>query len=230
MPASYIVRNPNFADDVIKYMGLEDSVDKVRRDIERTNRNNPLSPEQINSGEPTLKERLNALIDRIEFIGHLDLLSKTARDFNYFIGGQEITGVQWDIRSLRIYLAITCIDIFCEPSNHRTHFENVFSEAPETIKNKLQNDLVLLTPDSANGSLKEIGIFFYNVRNYYTHSGRRFHINYDIPRAQLVKFKSGSIKHKKDHKLYVEKDINLIELIQSLALHVAKRRFGWAVD
>ena len=71
----YTVFNPNFGEDVIKFMGLRSSAKRVRDDIKRINESNPLTPEQIESGELTLCERLNALIDRVEFIGHLQLVS-----------------------------------------------------------------------------------------------------------------------------------------------------------
>ncbi len=229
----YTVFNPNFNYDVIKFMDLQCTAEQVSHDIELADQNSPLSPEQIKSGELTLKERLNALIDRVEFIGHLDLVKNAAGASGYVLLGQEVTGIQWDIKALRLYLALTCIDIFFEHAkgtNHRSHFEASFSGAPETIKRSL---LSLYKPDDTRKpddtcKLKEIGLFFYNVRNYYTHSGKRFHIKEDIPIDQLTTFKSGSMKQKKEQQLFVAKDVKLVELIQSLALHVAKRRFGWA--
>lgn len=67
----YTVFNPSFYGDVVKFMDLQCTVEQVRLDIDRVDQGSPLTPEQIESGELTLKERLNALIDRVEFIGHL---------------------------------------------------------------------------------------------------------------------------------------------------------------
>ena len=66
--------------------------------------------------------------------------------------------------------------------------------------------------------------------NYYTHSGRRFHIEEGIPLDQLAAFKSGTKKHQEEQHINVAQGVNLVELVQSLALDMAKRRFGWATD
>ena len=227
----YTVVNPNFVEDVIKFMDLPSTV-QVRRDIERADQKSPLSDEQVESGELTLKERLNALINRVEFIGHLGLVAKVANESDYVLLGQEVKGIQWDIKALRLYLALTCIDIFCEKGELKSYFKEVFSGTftSEAIKRRLRSSLHLRKADDTEGTLGEIGHFFYSVRNYYTHSGKRFHIKEDIPLTQLATFKSGTKQHKEDQHLGVKEGVKLVELIQSLGLDAAKRRFGWGTD
>jgi len=226
----YTVFNPNFGEDVIKFMGLRSSAKRVRDDIKRINESNPLTPEQIESGELTLCERLNALIDRVEFIGHLQLVSDATSRSGYVLMGHEVNGIQWDIHALRLYLALTCIDIFYDKLNHKSHFEAVFSDASEALKTRIQSGVSLLKADGTNGSLKDIGLFFYNVRNYYTHAGKRFHIVEDALLSQEATFTAGSKKYKEEQTLVVAKGVELVDLIQSLALDVAKRRFNWVKE
>jgi hypothetical protein len=226
----YTVFNPNFAEDVVKFMGLQSSAARVLEDIERSERSDPLTIEQIESGELTLRERLNALIDRVEFIGHLQLVADAALASGCVLLGQEVNGIQWDIKALRLYLALTCIDIFCDKSDHKSHFEAVFSGAPEALKTRIQSSVFLFKADGTKGTLEEVGLFFYNVRNYYTHAGKRFHIKEGVPLAQVTTFTAGSKRHKEEQTLVVAEGLELVGLIQSLALDVAKRRFNWEAE
>lgn len=222
----YKVSNDKFDIDVIKFMDLTCTKDEVRGKIDSVEQNNPLTPEEVSPGEPTLKERLITL----EFIGHLDLVARCASASNNELLGQEVIGIQYDIKALRLYLALTCIDIFCRQTTHHEHFITVFSNAPEHIKSMIESSLYLYKQDGTEGSLEEIGLFFYNVRNNYTHFGKRLHILEEIPLSQMTRLKAGTRNNKEDQKLRIAKGVKSVDLILSLALHEAKKCFGWAVE
>lgn len=226
----YTVFNCDFYKDVNKFLDLQLTEKEVQNHIDKISGENPLTEEQIKAGELTLKERLNALIDRIEFIGHLELVSDLAVKSNFVFLGQEVRGIHWDIRSLRLYLALTCIDIFCEQGDHREHFETVFSQVSNRTKKIIDNSLFLTKPDGTKCTQREIGLFFSNVRNYYTHSGKRFHIMEECPLSQENLFMSGSKKNKAVQCLVIADGTSLVDLLIGIAIDTAKRRFGWNTE
>lgn len=226
----YRVFNPDFHKDVIRFMGLTSTEDEVERQVKDIDDANPLTRAQLASGELSLKARLNALMDRIEFIHHLELVSRYAIESKFVILGEEVRGIHWDIDAQRLYLALTCIDIFCERTNHRDQFERAFADVTGQDATILSTHIALKKADGTTGSLKDIGLFFYNVRNFYTHSGRRYHIVANSFIAQEQSFTSGSKRSKETQTLIVSGNVNVIDMITRIAVNIAKRRFGWATS
>lgn len=220
----YTVFNSNFYSDVVRFMELRCSEEEAKKHIEAVDTANQLSEGQ------SLKERLNAFIDRIEFISHLSLISKFAVQSEFTVLGQEVNGIHWDIKALRLYLALTCIDIFCNQDAHKSYFENAFKELTGSTAKLIRNSLTLRKTDGTTGNNEELGLFFYNVRNFYTHTGRRFHILEDTTLQQANKFLSGTIRNKEEQYLIVEKGINLIDILLRVAISIAKQRFNWQLD
>lgn len=93
--------NPDLIPDTIKFFKLKMSPNDLKSKI------NEYSNEKI-----TNKEKLETIIDRIEFIQHLEIMSKYAEKNNFKIESDEVVGINNDILALRIYLSLTCIDIF----------------------------------------------------------------------------------------------------------------------
>lgn len=172
----YTVFNPDFYMDVVRLMGLSCIEAEARKHIESIDAANPLDAAQLQAGDLSLKQRLYALVDRVEFIKHLELVSRFAVQSKFVILNEEVRGIHWDIKALRLYLALTCIDIFCESDNHRAHFEAVFSGLTGEVAKLVSDNLSLKKPAGTTANMEEMGLFFYNVRNFYTHAGRRFHI------------------------------------------------------
>lgn len=94
------VWNPNFFDDLIVY---------IKPDVSKTDLVNILKA--INDISPTTYEKLETLVDRIEFVKHLKIVKKHAKNEKFIFQGEEINGINWDIDALRLYLSLTCIDI-----------------------------------------------------------------------------------------------------------------------
>ena len=94
------VQNPNFIDDLAKYLSLGISKDRLIAVLEN-----------ISKSQITLREKLETLVDRIEFIEHLKLVKEVAQKNRYLLNNREVVGIDWDIDALRLYLALTCIDI-----------------------------------------------------------------------------------------------------------------------
>lgn len=223
----YTVFNPNFYEDVLRFMKLQCTKEEIEVQINSVNATHPLSAAQIEAGGLSLKEKLNALIDRVEFTHHLEIVSRFAVQSNFDILGQEVRGIHWDIGVLRLYLALTCIDVFCEAGSHREQFERAFSDATGDIATTIETKLWLQKGDGTKGSKADIGLFFYNVRNFYTHMGKRFHILENCSFRQEQSFASGSMKHKTEQTLMLDEGVNLVDLIMQVALGVARRQFGW---
>jgi hypothetical protein len=94
------VWNPDFIPDLLRLMNIamsESELASVLKFIEKQT--------------PTTYEKLQTLIDRIEFIGHLSVVGAEAKRQGYSFEGSEVRGIGWDITALRIYLSLTCIDI-----------------------------------------------------------------------------------------------------------------------
>jgi hypothetical protein len=179
------------------------------------------------TGALTAKEKLNVFIDRIEFIHHLKLVSDFAVQSHFRILGQEVRGIQWDIKALRVYLSLTCIDIFHSSGDHKTHFENVFLNTSDEIKAKLKHGMRILSSAGMTDDLRELATFFYDIRNYYTHAGKRFHVLEGIPVAQMQDFPVGTQKHKETKTLLIADGFSLIDCILEVATYEALKLFEW---
>jgi hypothetical protein len=227
---NYQVFNPNFASDVIKFLRLEGSHQQVLDRIIEVNNANPLSTEQIEAGVLNLREKLEAFIDRLEFIGHLDLVSRYVQQEKFILMGQEVQGLHWDINSLRLYLALTCVDIFVDTEQHRDYFERLLCNTSTELQDIIMHNVKV--PDSTQNipdTLQKIGLYLYSIRNYYTHAGKRFHLftpqNKDI--AQIQKFPVGSLKHKQLTDINLAPGFNLTDFILEVVKYDVKRRFNW---
>ena len=94
------VWNSNFFNDLVDYIEPSFSKDELNRILLH-----------VKSKSPTTYEKLETLIDRFEFVGHLDLVKQQVKHEDFIFRGKEIVGIDWDIDALRLYLALTCIDI-----------------------------------------------------------------------------------------------------------------------
>lgn len=94
------VSNPNFVEDLMRFICPQMDQEQVHSVLER-----------IREKSPTMYEKLETLTDRIEFVGHLEVIKAEASRQEFRFGSSEIRGVHWDIDALRLYLALTCVDI-----------------------------------------------------------------------------------------------------------------------
>ena len=225
---NYTVYNPNFYSDVIRYLRLTQSKDDVSKQIETISERYGLTSEEKESGELTMKEKLTVFIDRVEFIQHLRLVSDFVVQSRFRILGQEVNGLHWDIHALNVYLALTCIDIFYRKAiTHKTHFENILLNTSNEIKDRLTKNVAVESATGVTSDLKEIAEYLYSIRNYYTHSGKRFHV---IPTGELIQFQSfpvGSQKHKEMKIVRLGEGFNLTDCILEIVIYEVKRLFEW---
>ena len=93
------VSNPNFIEDLMRMLSLsnKDSVEECLGIIK--------------DASVTTYEKLITLVDRIEFIEHLNIVKKHCQDNYYTLSDKKVIGIKEDIEPLQIYLALTCIDI-----------------------------------------------------------------------------------------------------------------------
>jgi len=69
-------------------------------------------------------KKIDAFIDRIKFIRNLNIICSICEENEYSLNGHEVEGIKSDIRPLQLYLALTCVDIFC----NNTYFINWLEE------------------------------------------------------------------------------------------------------
>ena len=96
-----IVYNPDLLQDTISILNLEMSLDDLRVKLD-----------ELREQKPTSVEKLSTLIDRIEFIYHLSVVSQHVEHHAFCFDEVEVVGVDHDIAALRLYLSLTCVDIF----------------------------------------------------------------------------------------------------------------------
>ena len=127
--------------------------------------------------------------------------------------------------SLKLYLSLTCIDIFYEANNHKEHFENVFSSISTTLSTLLENNLRII--ENGNDVIDKIKFaeFFYNIRNSYTHAGIRFHSDGTSKYTLVQKFIVGTAKNKSIKELQIEKGFDLVDFIIKVSIDNAKKKF-----
>lgn len=223
MMRDYTVFNPNFLQDVIKFLGLEMSEEKTEKQIKVIDSKYSLTEEQNKAGELTINEKLRVFIDRIEFINHLELIKRNVIESEFIVLGQEVEGIHWDINALRLYLSLTCLDIFLMDGSHKKRFEDILINSSTEIKSKLLGNVKIVYKDNVSTDLKEISEFLYSIRNYYTHTGKRFHIVEDVPFVQIQEFLSGTMKNKEVKSLLINSGFNLIECILEIAIYDVKK-------
>jgi hypothetical protein len=169
-----IVKNPNLVVDMIEYLKLqmaEEGLQKILDGMEQS--------------DPEDYHRLNVFMDRVEFIEHLnsivDLLASLTEPFTWVDQDsvrKEVRGVENDIESLRLYLALTCVDIYSDKASGVTdRFRRAFDNAPSEVINELQNHLRV----DGSTDLSSIVEALYSIRNSYTHDGLRFHHMSNLP-------------------------------------------------
>lgn len=98
--------NPNIVTDIQKILKTTKSVEEIISVLDG------LEPKQYN--------QLSVFLDRIEFINHLKLIECYFEENQYMLNGNEFNGIDNDLKSLKIYLSLTCIDIL---SNRYQSFE-----------------------------------------------------------------------------------------------------------
>ena len=227
MKIEQIVENPQFLTDIKDFFELTISTDEINRTITNKVAQNPLTTEEQNAGVLGLDLKLNTFIDRIEFIKHLKVLVENAKNQDFIIEGQEVVGVDWDISALRLYLSLTCIDIFYNATNHKEHFENVFNHISKVLNIELEKNLRIIENGIETKNKKGFAEYFYTIRNSYTHAGVRFHSDGTSIYPLSQKFVVGTARNKNVKELQIEKKFNLIDFILKVAIENAKRIFGW---
>jgi hypothetical protein len=226
---NYVVSNPNCIKDVKSFLRLTIAETEIQKQIDVIDNKHILSQPQKDAGDLTFKERLNVLIDRIEFIEHLNLVSGHIKSSKFKISEQEVVGLDWDIMSLRIYLALTCWDIFCVDKNHKKRFENILSNTSDALKSRLSANIRLV--DENNNKLielKKIAEHLYDIRNDYTHKAKRFHIMPQIPIEQIQGSKSGIQKNKTTKYMSINGGFDFVEFILEVAIYDTKKIFNWS--
>lgn len=222
-----IITNPDFLKDVICFFKLTKTEEQIENIIRSVTIDNPLSDDDISAGSLSLDNKLRTFIDRIEFIEHLKILSDNAVGNKYVIDNKEVRGVDWDISSLRLYLALTCIDIFCSKRTHKDYFDFVFNGISSDLNNEFNKNLKVVYNENKLNHIKEFSLFVYNIRNSYTHAGIRFHSSNTKKYTLSQDFVVGSAKNKSLKKLEIEKGFCLIDFIIKVAIENVKNIFGF---
>jgi hypothetical protein len=222
------VNNPDFLTDIKDFFNLAITTDEINKIITNKVSQNPLSTKEIDAGVLPLDKRLETFIDRIEFIKHLEILSNYAKKKNFIVDCHEVKGVNYDISALRLYFALTCIDIFCDIDTHKEYFESVFKAISSDLKKELNNNLKIIE-DGNTGTydIVDFSEFFYNIRNWYTHSGLRFHSDGTKYFRLTQKFIVGTKKRKKIKELQIEYQFDLTNFILNVAKEKVENIFGW---
>ena len=219
------VNNPNFLTDIKEFFELSLSTTEIEMIIKNKTVQNPLSTDEQNAGVLELDRKLETFIDRVEFIKHLNILSEHAQKQNFIIDGQEVVGIDWDISALRLYLSLTCIDIFFNANNHKEHFENVFNSISAALNSELENNLKRIEDDAEVVDRKQFAEYFYDIRNSYTHAGLRFHSDGTSKYTLNQEFVVGTKKDKRIAEIQIEKGFDLIDFILRVSVENAKRVF-----
>lgn len=227
MKIKQIVYNPNFWIDVKEIFNLSMNIEEIKNQVNKIETGNPLSIAQSNAGDLSYELKLITFIDRVEFIKHLKILSEHAKNKNFVIDGHEVNGVDWDINALRLYLSLTCIDIFFNASNHKEHFDIVFDKITEILQRELTGNLKIIENNVDISNIKEYALFFYNIRNSYTHAGIRFHSDGTKSYKLNQEFVVGTSKNKTTKELQIEKGYDLTDLILRISIENAKSQLGF---
>jgi hypothetical protein len=125
-----IVSNPNFTQDAIDLLDLKMQPSAFTNHLR-----------ELHTQKPTSVEKLITLVDRLEFIEHLKTVSDYAMQSEFEIDGHEVVGIDNDIAALRIYLALTCVDIFAtnfQPFQQWVLEHRIDIEVTETIEDFLK--------------------------------------------------------------------------------------------
>lgn len=175
-----LVHNPNLVSDIRSYLGLKLSEDEVNRKLK----------ELIDKGQIGTYERLIVLTDRIELIKHLEVVSQhiAGLGFEFEIAGQEmeVKGFDRDIEALRLYLALTCVDISGKDNSIKAVLTK---EKPflKDVKRRLRENLTVVSKTEESNSVDTIAGYLYKIRNKYTHEGYRFFTSpAAFPQIQLI--------------------------------------------
>lgn len=227
MTTKQIVFNPNFHKDVNEIFNLSLSSNEINKIVKNATANSPLTTDEKKAGVLSLDKKLKTFIDRVEFIKHLKILSDNAKKQNFLIDQHEVVGVDWDINALRLYLSLTCIDIFFDANNHKDHFEIVFNNISQPLETLLLNNLKIIENGNELLNRTEFSLFFYNIRNSYTHAGIRFHSDGTSMFTLNQDFVVGNAKNKTTKALQIKKGFDLIEFILNVSIENAKKKFNF---
>jgi hypothetical protein len=224
---NFKVTNPNFGRDLVGFLNLKATPEAAVKHVREYDKQHPLSAGDIAAGEAAFGERLTTYIDRREFIEHLRVIAEYVKANQFKLAGKELVGVHWDIAALRLYLSITLIDIFHTSEDHKRHYEKVFAASPADVKKALTSGLSIINGSATSNNLRDIADYFYNIRNYYTHAGRRFHVLEGMSVPQLQPFIVGSAKHKSLKTLRIAPRVNVVDLIIQVANSMVNNLFAF---
>lgn len=194
--------NPNLFKDAIQYLKLNLSYEELNK--------------KINTWDSKKYSSFNALLDRLEFVDHLGIVSKNALKNNFLINGHEVVGIDVDLRAIRLYLLLTCIDI-CVGKKGKvgSKFKNAIGNLSQVVREQLEKNLRV----SGKANIADIAMCFYSLRCGFTHNGFRFLYDDKCPFSQL-QLTCG------DEILEIEEKFDLFAVLQDVVAEIACKRFG----
>ena len=160
--------NPSLAEDAVKYLSLGTSLTALKAIRKKWSDDK--------------RNRFDALIDRLEFTDHLNVLLSNARNHHFRLDGHNLDGLDNDIPALRLYLILTCIDVCIGKRGETTKkFLNAIANLSPSTRARLETNLRVtggerIKPYLASypRSWAKIAGCLYALRNGYTHGGVRF--------------------------------------------------------
>jgi len=205
--------NPSLAEDAVKYLSLGTSqsvLKSVRKKWTDDKRN-----------------RFDALIDRLEFTDHLDVLLCHAQSHHFRLDGHDLAGLDNDIPALRLYLILTCIDVCVGKRGKVTEkFLKAIVNLSPTTKARLESNLDVtggrqIQPYLASYPRKwaRIAGCLYALRNGYTHGGVRFQYIADSPLRQIHTTFG-------DYRLTIAQGFDLYRELKQVVAEIARKAFN----
>jgi hypothetical protein len=160
-----VVSNPDFEKDAVRLLRLENmSVEEFTSLVGRARQGMEHEVDQV-----------QVLVDRIEFIEHLKTVSRHVAGQGFVINGIELNGFDEDVAALRLYLALTCVDILTPSSKPvGERFKEAFQKSSNGTKAALQMKLFVEINRQHHHDIDNIADCLYAIRNAYTHDGVRF--------------------------------------------------------
>lgn len=107
--------NPHFLGDLREMLNLQLPEAELQAKLD-----------ELENHKPTIRDKLDTFTDRMEFVEQLSLVKSMIQKNGFMIDGHEVDGMDTDIGALRLYLSLTCIDIFAS-----THFKTFDEWLPD---------------------------------------------------------------------------------------------------
>lgn len=227
--------NPNLSNDIKKFLKLK-SDSKEIQDLFNTIKENE-------------QNKIHDFIERIEFIDHLSVVEKHIQKEKYILDGNEVVGINDNIRPLRLYLVLEAISQFApfedfkswlkknldemeKGESIKTYFERKIKEYEQIfgVTQNFRKIFAELPDDEKNKLINNITIngktdynemvsFFVQIRNRFTHRAERLIFSNSLNYSQVLMW-SGDPKSKT---MELNANFNLIETLRTVALYIFKK-------